>query len=354
MTVVQAAAAEKRARVSRAPALPPSPAPSAAPLFRFGLLSDAADLPDGISFHGTPRYYRHAFEALDRAVAAMRAPPASVDFAVHLGDIVAPVEGSEHTPSEAALARVLAHFDTLGRPVLHLLGNHCLYNAPRGVLNQRLGISAHQGQKGAPHSYYSYTPAPGWRFIALDGYDVSILGWPAGHPLHELAAARLAANNPNANKNSAEGLEGVARRYVMFGGGMSDRQLAWLEGELGAARGAGERAVLLCHLGFHPSTCPPSCLSWDYDRVLTLAHAHADVAVATLTGHAHRDGYVCDEMGIHHRVCAAVLETPPGRDCYGIVSVYEDRMEVEGVDTFESGTWRLRPRAAAGLAAAAL
>lgn len=31
-----------------------------------------------------------------------------------------------------------------------------------------------------PHSYYAFKPAPGWRFLLLDGYDVSILGWPPG------------------------------------------------------------------------------------------------------------------------------------------------------------------------------
>lgn len=45
---------------------------AAAPLFRFGLLSDVqyADKEDGQSFHGTPRYYRYALQQLDRAVSA--------------------------------------------------------------------------------------------------------------------------------------------------------------------------------------------------------------------------------------------------------------------------------------------
>ena len=89
-------------------------------------------------------------------------------------------------------------------------GNHCLYNHSRAELNRRLGISAFQpsgepaassaatssapaaaaaaaaaaggGEAGQPpqHSYYTFQPAPGWRFIMLDGYDVSILGWPPG------------------------------------------------------------------------------------------------------------------------------------------------------------------------------
>ena len=29
-----------------------------------------------------------------------------------------------------------------------------------------------------------------------DGYDVSVLGWPAGHPLHEQAKSILAVSAP--------------------------------------------------------------------------------------------------------------------------------------------------------------
>ena len=60
---------------------------TAAPLFRFGLISDVqhADKEDGFSFHGTPRFYRYALEQLDKAVDAMAA--ADVAFCVHLGDI---------------------------------------------------------------------------------------------------------------------------------------------------------------------------------------------------------------------------------------------------------------------------
>ncbi|BAT76022.1 hypothetical protein VIGAN_01397500, partial [Vigna angularis var. angularis] len=40
------------------------------PLFSFGLISDVqyADIPDGRSFLGVPRYYRHSILVLQRAV----------------------------------------------------------------------------------------------------------------------------------------------------------------------------------------------------------------------------------------------------------------------------------------------
>jgi manganese-dependent ADP-ribose/CDP-alcohol diphosphatase len=330
------------------------------PLFKFGLVSDLqwGDLEDGKSFHGTPRYYRHSLVAAKRAVDAFIS--ADVDLAVHLGDIV-DYHNSLAGPaaSDAALRAACAVFDALGsRPVLHCIGNHCLYNASRPELNERLGIESHKAAAalaGSAHSYFAFRPpTPGWRILVLDGYDISLLGWPAGHPLHEAAVALLAERNPNAEKNSNAGLEGVARRFVKFGGGVGGEQLRWLAAELGAARAAGERAIVCCHVCMHPETCAPACLLYNYDAVLAVLQDHGDVVAATLAGHAHQDGYHCDEAGIHHRVCRALLETEPGQDCFGIVSVYDDHIEVNAAgdaNVFEPAVWPLRPAAAAAGAA---
>ena len=41
------------------------------------------------------------------------------------------------------------------------------------------------------------SPHPSWRIIVLDGYDVSVHGWPATHPLHQKANQILDQNNPH-------------------------------------------------------------------------------------------------------------------------------------------------------------
>lgn len=71
-------------------------------------------------------------------------------------------------------------------------GNHCLYNLQRPVLNERLGM-------GGPEtaSYYAFQPHPRWRFLVLDGYDLSLLGWPPDHPNHQQALQILNEQNPN-------------------------------------------------------------------------------------------------------------------------------------------------------------
>ena len=43
-----------------------------------------------------------------------------------------------------------------------------------------------------------------------------------------------------------------------------------------------------------------------------------------------------DQHGVHHRVLNAVLETMPGKDCYGWVDVYPTRLELVGVGELDS------------------
>ena len=49
-----------------------------------------------------------------------------------------------------------------------------------------------------------------------------------------------------------------------------------------------------------------------------------------------QDGYKLDEHGVHHRVLNAVLETKPGKDCYGWIDAYSDHLDLVGVGELES------------------
>lgn len=62
---------------------------------------------------------------------------------------------------------------------------------------------------GSSGSYYSFSPHPHYRFIVMDGYDVSLLGWPEGHPLHQAAVDILDQHNPNKVKHASGLFHGV-------------------------------------------------------------------------------------------------------------------------------------------------
>lgn len=93
--------------------------------------------------------------------------------------------------------------------------------------------------------------------------------------------------------------------------------------------------LVSCHIPLCPGTVLPVCLLWNYEEVLRLLRASGVVA-ATICGHAHQNGYVLDDWGIHHLVLPAVLETPPGRDAYGVLEVYPEYLVLQGRDTMMS------------------
>jgi len=291
--------------------------------FRFGVCSDVqyADIPDGASFKGVPRFYRAALTSVRRAVEGWRNNGCA--FGVNFGDTV---DGYAKDNAGEALERVLREFTAFGAPVYHLLGNHDFYNLSREHLITRLGIPSNHAPGS---SYYSVTPHPGWKIVMLDAYDVSALGREASHPHSQMAAALLAERNPNHEKNSPVGLEGTERRFVKYNGGVGAAQLQWLHAECQAAVDAGQRVILGSHVPIHPSSCHNSTLIWNYSDILAIVEACPNV-VATISGHTHNDGYHCDEQGVHHRVLKGIIETAPGVDCYGLVDVYDDRIELAG------------------------
>jgi len=308
--------------------------------FRFGIITDVqyANIDDGASYHGIPRFYRNSLlsltEAVDDWVALeARDPSKRMSFAIHLGDVV---DGKcPQEQSEQALKSVLAQFKRLACRTYHIIGNHCLYNFPRSYLNSVLEI---HGPNGG--SYYSFSPSPGWRVVVLDTFDVSLLGWPQGHPHTQIATNILGLMNPNENKNMPDGLEGPARRFVGFGGGVGAPQLAWLKRTLARAGRQGEKVLVMSHCPVMPGTAAPVCLMWNYEEVLeVLRAAPRGCVVATFSGHTHEDGYLRDDWGIHHRCLVAPLETPPGTAAHGQVVVYGDRLEIEGVGALGSALY---------------
>lgn len=296
----------------------------------FGVITDIqyANIPDGHSFLGVPRYYRSSLQALQRAVDSWNKREGLL-FVIHLGDIVdgfCPKEDSYN-----ALMKVLDVFNAFkGGVVYHVIGNHCLYNLPRKELNCVLKIPSSND-----FSYYYFTPATGLRVVVLDAYDISVIGWPVGHPHRVEATSLLEEKNPNTDKNSPEGLVGLEARFVMYNGGIGGDQLVWLNDTLEDAAAHGEKVIICCHIALHPDATCPSALLWNYNDVLEVIHKFRCVK-ACLAGHTHAGGYTLDSHGVHHRVLEAVLECPPGKDAFGHIDVFQHRLSLVGTGHMES------------------
>uniref|UniRef100_J3MV87 Calcineurin-like phosphoesterase domain-containing protein n=1 Tax=Oryza brachyantha TaxID=4533 RepID=J3MV87_ORYBR len=151
--------------------------PGKEPLFSFGVIADVqyADIPDGRSFLGVPRYYRHSITVLQRAVRAWNAADKQhVRFCVNFGDIVDGFCPKDR--SLPAVQAVVAEFARFHGPAYHMLGNHCLYNLPRTKLVSLLRMPTAAAAAEA-RAYYDFSPFPGYRFVVLDAYDFSAGGY---------------------------------------------------------------------------------------------------------------------------------------------------------------------------------
>ncbi|XP_010248675.1 PREDICTED: manganese-dependent ADP-ribose/CDP-alcohol diphosphatase [Nelumbo nucifera] len=299
------------------------------PLFSFGIISDVqyANIPDGRSFLGVPRYYQHSILVLQRAVKKWNGHQ-KLKFAINLGDIVdgfCPKEKSLET-----VQRIIKEFEMFNGPVYHIIGNHCLYNLSRDSLLPLLKMPAPNGR-----AYYDFSPTPEYRFVVLDGYDISAIAWPQDHPNTLEALKVLQEKNPNSDKNSPMGMVGLERRFLMFNGAVGKEQLEWLNGVLQEATRHGQNVVVCCHLPLDPGAATQEALLWNYDEVMDVIHRYKCVKVC-LAGHDHKGGYSVDSYGVHHRVLEAALECPPGSNAYGYVDVYHDKISLSGTDRMAS------------------
>ncbi|PKA66170.1 Manganese-dependent ADP-ribose/CDP-alcohol diphosphatase [Apostasia shenzhenica] len=299
------------------------------PLFSFGVITDVqyADIPDGRSFLGIPRYYRHSIQVLQRAVDSWN-DHKMLKFSMNFGDIV---DGfCPRDKSLIAVQNVLVEFEKFNGPMYHMIGNHCLYNLPRNMLTTLLKIPSFNG--GA---YYEFSPAPEYRFVVLDAYDISAIGWPQDHPKTSAAVKFLQEKNPNTSKNSPVGLLGLDRRFLMFNGALGEEQIQWLDEVLKDSMKRRQKVIICCHLPLHPDAAYPESLLWNYEEVLEVIYRYSCVKVC-FSGHDHKGGYSVDSHGIHHRVLEAALECPPGTDAFGYVNVYRDRISLLGIDRMAS------------------
>ncbi|XP_021749831.1 manganese-dependent ADP-ribose/CDP-alcohol diphosphatase-like [Chenopodium quinoa] len=299
------------------------------PLFSFGIISDVqyADIPDGRSFLGVPRYYRHSVLVLERAVQNWNRLQ-HLSFAVNFGDIV---DGfCPKDQSLNAVKMVASKFEEFNGPVYHMIGNHCLYNLSRETLLPLLKIPSHDCS-----AYYDFSPTHDYRLVVLDGYDISVIGWPEDHPKSMEAVSILKEKNPNLDKNSPVGLNGLERRFLMFNGAIGREQLEWLDQVLQNATDLKQKVIICCHLPLDPGATTPEAILWNYNEVMDVIHKYKCVKVC-FGGHEHRGGYSVDSHGVHHRVFEAALECPPNLDAFGYVDVYDDRISLVGTDRMKS------------------
>ncbi|CAH1794366.1 unnamed protein product, partial [Owenia fusiformis] len=131
----------------------------------------------------------------------------------------------------------------------HVLGNHEYMNFNRTFLLKSFLNSANDKDR----LYYSFTPYGGFRFIALDSMEISVLGHTnLTDPGYIQAKDILKIQNPNGDWNSIDGMEGTNTRFVKGNGMLTETQLSWLNETLHTATQNNEIVMIFSHHIIHP------------------------------------------------------------------------------------------------------
>jgi len=267
----------------------------AQPRFSFGVLTD---IQYGDQESTPKRDYRASMGKLKEAVEALNREP--LEFAIQLGDLI---------DSRAAdLGPILSVFDRLRARRYSVLGNHD-FSAGREGLVPRL----------TPSAYYRFG-AEGWRFLVVDGMDVSV---------RDAVGAKMLASLKSAGAKNAQ----------EWNGAIGPAQLAWLRGELDDAAQKHERVIVFCHFPVLTESSTPAHLLWNHAEVVAVLESHPAVA-AWFNGHDHAGGYA-ERNGIHYVTFPGMVESG-SRNSYSVVRVFADRLELVGSGTAPRRVLRLR------------
>jgi len=247
------------------------------------------------------RYYRRSLFKLRDAVHEFNRK--EVDFVINLGDLI-DRDYESYRP-------VLAELSSLDKPIYHVLGNHDFAVAPDFLnrLPRTLGMESR---------YYTIKKG-NYRFIILDGNDVSTFGNAADTRAYDRAREQLANLK---SKNAANAKD--------WNGGMGDRQLNWLKEELESATKNDEEVIILCHYPLFPAGGAHNL--WNDDTLKRLLAEYPSV-IAYFNGHQHRGGYEYTD-GIHFVNFKGMVEGQ--ENAFAIVNLYPDRIEIIGYGNEES------------------
>ena len=264
------------------PSEPPSPE-----LLRIGVMTDCqyCDKADaGVRHHADST--RKLAEALERF------EQLEPEWLLHLGDFI----DERHESFEPLLE--LCSRSSL--TIRHVLGNHdfSVEDRHKAQVHELLGM---------PARYYGWSTR-GWRFLALDGNDLSLHGHSAGSARQRESLAYYEALQP---------------RPPEYNGALGPEQLAWLERQLAEADEQGEAVILLCHFPVLPAD--PHCL-WNAGEVLAVIDRHPSVR-AWLNGHNHAGSYV-QRDGVHYLTFMGMVDTD--RSAYALVELTAERLRVCG------------------------
>ena len=267
-------------------------------VFSFGLF---ADCQYAEKQKARNRHYQRAAKKLQECIEVFN--KSNLAFVVNLGDLI---DGGFSN-----FKKVLDIASQFDGNVCHLVGNHDfdVKENEKGNVLQTLGIT---------RPYRSFV-VDAWRFVVIDGTEISLFRYPAGSQEHATANECHLKRAPD----SAE-----------WNGAVGKAQLDWLANQLTSAQVAEESVIILSHFPVYPAD--PHNL-WNAGDLAFIQGF--DCVKAFISGHNHHGNYA-NWDGKHYLCLRAMVDTR-NRNSFCIVDVHEDRLVVRGFGREERRILRL-------------
>ncbi|WP_397445811.1 metallophosphoesterase [Polaribacter sp. R77954] len=187
--------------------------------FKIGIIADCQYCDCEVKWD---RYYKKAPKRLKKAIAELNKD--TLSYTIHLGDFI--------DKKMSSLDSILPTWNQLKSKSYHVLGNH---DFEVDSINKEKIIS----KLNLTNRYYSFVEN-NWRFIVLDGNDLSFYG----------TTSKLKAQQTDSLFNL---LKDQNLPYVKkWNGGLSNKQLQWIQQELDAAKEKSEKVGFYCHFPIYP------------------------------------------------------------------------------------------------------
>lgn len=228
----------------------------------------------------------------------------NLEYVVHLGDFIDRDFKSFNVVSPI--------YDELKAPNYHVLGNHdfSVIDEKKKEVPKTLGMKSR---------YYDFN-VKGWRFIVLDGNDISFHAYPSNSEKFKEVEEYYKVNNISSPKwNGAIGIE----------------QISWLRKILDTASRENEKVILFCHFPVFP---PNKHNLWNSEEIIKLIESYSCVK-AYINGHNHQGEYGIKD-GIHYLTLKGMVDTY--ETSYATVNIYGDSLKIIGYGREEDKNLVLR------------
>jgi hypothetical protein len=241
------------------------------------------------------RFYKNSTNKLRSAVNILNTH--NLSYTIHLGDFI--------DRDFESFDSVLPIWSQLKSEKRHVLGNHD-FNVADSLKPFVLG------KLELKKRYYSFEKN-NWRFIVLDGNDLSYYG----------AADQTKKTQTDSLFNRLE--KENPPNLQMWNGGFSLEQLNWVKNELDEATKKNEKVGFYCHF---PAVKEGEMHNlWNYKHFLKVIEPYGNVKFY-FNGHNHAGDYI-EKNGVHHLTFRGMVNTKDST-AFAIVAFTKDSIFVKG------------------------